>query len=60
VFYVARGLVVGDTSLGRERDLVPSLVGVGGERVVLLSMWVCFLSLLAVSVVGCPIVRLFD
>jgi hypothetical protein len=45
------GLVVGDTSLGRERDLVPSLPG-GGERVVLLVfMVVCgcvFLLLLVV------------
>jgi hypothetical protein len=35
VFYMPMGLVVGDKSLGRERDLVPSLPG-GGERVVLL------------------------
>jgi hypothetical protein len=30
-----KGHVVGDTNLGRERDLIPSLPG-GGERVVLL------------------------
>jgi hypothetical protein len=35
-----KGLVVGDTSLGRERDLVPSLPG-GGEREVLLVLLFC-------------------
>jgi hypothetical protein len=36
VFYMPRRLVIGDTSLGRESDLVLSLPG-GGERAVLLA-----------------------